>query len=210
MTLLGNWIVRPCAVISGVILLRSMLKIRAFYKKNQAQDQVDTGSLLRHGVAFVLYLVASALLLPARLLYDYNVDYLYVYQWTLMADTIAQFISQVLLIIIFWNLGKKRSESRPIPASQPINLERPETEEESAISVEVETVEDVDLDLDARIWNGFKRIDHGIDSIAESGHSFMITGSELKEPPAQVSCNESVISFAQTRTASASENLRSL
>jgi hypothetical protein len=46
-------------IVSGVILVTTVIAIRRFYKKRDAADAVDTGALVRHAIAFGLFLVAA-------------------------------------------------------------------------------------------------------------------------------------------------------
>jgi hypothetical protein len=48
-----------CEVITGVILITSVLAIHSFFKENDAADRVDTQALLRHASCYVLYLIST-------------------------------------------------------------------------------------------------------------------------------------------------------
>jgi cytochrome b subunit of formate dehydrogenase len=45
-------------IISGVVLVSTVFEIRQFYKQRNAVDALDTGALVRHATAFLLFLLA--------------------------------------------------------------------------------------------------------------------------------------------------------
>ena len=48
-----------CAIISGVLLIWAVFKIRRFFKVHSATDFIDVPMLLRHAFAFGLYLLST-------------------------------------------------------------------------------------------------------------------------------------------------------
>lgn len=55
-------------VVSGFVLVRSLLKIRSFFKDKDAADSIDIRALLRHAAAFGLYLGATVIDISAMVL----------------------------------------------------------------------------------------------------------------------------------------------
>ena len=50
-----------CGIISGVMLVAGVIKIRNFFKKENAEDFIDLPMLTKHAVAFGLYLLSCTL-----------------------------------------------------------------------------------------------------------------------------------------------------
>lgn len=95
---------------TGLILLRSVFSIRRYFAERKAFDFINTPMLVRHAVAFGLYMLTVVL---------YNASMVY-WGWTQTAQTyyiaticgtlfnIGSTISQVLLCQIMWTLGTKK------------------------------------------------------------------------------------------------------
>mgnify|MGYP003353146145 CR=1 FL=1 len=99
---------RLCAITSGVILVNGVLSIRRFFKEKNATDFINTAMLLRHGLAFGLYLVctsASAIMLLFVNLNPLNPVYFTNFLYVFIADLIGQCLSELFLCEIFWHLG---------------------------------------------------------------------------------------------------------
>ena len=47
-------------IISGVVAVRAIMKIRTFFKENKSIDSVDANIMVLHMAAFTIYLVATA------------------------------------------------------------------------------------------------------------------------------------------------------
>lgn len=60
-----------CAIISGVMLVAGVIKIRKFFKEKEAEDSINLPMLIRHAVAFGLYLVSSCIWLTALTITSY-------------------------------------------------------------------------------------------------------------------------------------------
>ena len=52
--------VRICELLSGYILIRGILRIRNYFKEQDADDFIDTKMLLRHALSFSLYLIGTS------------------------------------------------------------------------------------------------------------------------------------------------------
>jgi hypothetical protein len=94
-------------IISGVILVHTVLAIRRFYKQRNAVNALATGALVRHASAFALFLLAVfvfsvavfiASVKPSPLAYAIE-------NFSIKFYAITSFISQVLLCTILWSLG---------------------------------------------------------------------------------------------------------
>jgi drug/metabolite transporter (DMT)-like permease len=156
--LVVTYATRLCAIISGVILIVGVHRIRKFFKERNATDYINTAMLLRHGFAFGLYLVcstASAVMLLFVNLNPLNPAYFSLFCCVFIADLIGQLISELFLCEIFWHLGtdttKQSAQSEPGQESE-------QDEEILCEPVEVETEEfDEDAELQAKIWNSLVR-----------------------------------------------------
>jgi hypothetical protein len=92
---------------SGYIMVKSVFSIRKFFKKRNATNYINIPMLLRHSVAFVLYLLSTVADYGTFALYlafpnDYTFNLFMTFQdfWV-----VGGFVSQVLLCQIFWDLG---------------------------------------------------------------------------------------------------------
>jgi hypothetical protein len=101
---------------SGYIMVKSVLSIRKFFKERNATNFINIPMLMRHSVAFVLYLLSTladygtfAIFLAFPNDYTFNLFMTAQDFWV-----IGGFVSQVLLCQIFWDLGtdtRVRNES---------------------------------------------------------------------------------------------------
>lgn len=98
-------------VISGVILVKSIIKIRAFYVRTNNTQSLNIKVLQIHATSYILYLIACFYNLLMLFIYSLNdTDRMYsLYQVSLVFGIFAIFVSDILLCAIFWDLG------RPIP-----------------------------------------------------------------------------------------------
>jgi hypothetical protein len=96
-----------CQVVAGVLLVKGVLQIRSFY--NRKQGQLNSKMLCLHATAFVFFLVANIVQLvfvcfvairpQNQIALDNYINALIVY-------FAASFVFQILLMSIFWQLGK--------------------------------------------------------------------------------------------------------
>lgn len=63
-----------CPIISGVMLVGGVFKIRKFFKERKATDQINTPMLMRHAAAFGLYLFSTIVYTTGNMLYDLDPD----------------------------------------------------------------------------------------------------------------------------------------
>jgi hypothetical protein len=123
-----------------------VLKVRRYFNDKHAQDQMNSAIMLLHASAFGIYLLSVSLVMVARTYGGITENQQFLNK-TLTAAIIGDFISQLLLIAIFWDLGK------------PENIRR-ESEISSTMFAAVEVDEfDDEAELQARIWNRFQRGD---------------------------------------------------
>jgi len=96
-------------IYSGFILIRSVVSIKRFFVKEEAEDHLNTDMLIRHAVCFGLYIVTTAVYFIALGVWTLNpTDQ--TYSWAASCGIFFQVgsaISQALLCQIFWELGKK-------------------------------------------------------------------------------------------------------
>jgi hypothetical protein len=118
-----------CAIISGAILITSLVKIRNFFKENELDDFLNTPMMLRHSFAYGLYLLSTTGACISTMLVDLNG-----YQsWKLVkidsivsiSDFFLQFVSQILLCQIVWALGAdtKKAEIKMPKIKKPAPVE---------------------------------------------------------------------------------------
>jgi len=104
-------------VYSGLILVVSVVRIQRFFVRINARNYINTAMLLRHATAFVLYTISNFLYGCAcgYWVFSHGTNgYHYVALSGLFLN-VSSLISQVLLLLIFWDLGttvKKRPETR--------------------------------------------------------------------------------------------------
>lgn len=135
---------RSCTLISGVILVYAVFSIREYFKKKEAIDSLDTAMILRHGLAFGLYLVCSLACTCALIAYATHPDqfakYLKIVSAFFIVDVIGQVISELLLCQILWQWGTK-----DVPDKETF-------ENDQAVPLNVIPM-DEEEDLEAKIWN---------------------------------------------------------
>lgn len=105
-----NTAVYALLILSGLYLLTSLLRIHAFLKDNNATAEIDIKTMLIHGGAFGLFMVSTAVLLIASVAASFWPSNNTIIQlWLLSLDfyAITDFVSQLLLMVIFWRLGEK-------------------------------------------------------------------------------------------------------
>ena len=57
----GGYTSNACAFISGFILIAAVFKIRKFFRERDATEFIDTAMMVRHGLAFGLYVLGYLL-----------------------------------------------------------------------------------------------------------------------------------------------------
>jgi hypothetical protein len=105
-----NSAVYALLIVSGLYLLTSLLRIHTFLKDNNATAEIDIKTMLIHGGAFGLFMVSTAVLLIASVAASFWPSNNTIIQlWLLSLDfyAITDFVSQLLLMVIFWRLGEK-------------------------------------------------------------------------------------------------------
>ena len=100
-------------IITGVYLIRSILKIKRFYKENNIRQKLKTTTLILHSSAFGLYLVSEVLLITSYAVYAIFPTTLEQYSIFLTVWTIMSFVAQMLLCMILFELGAKKKKMRP-------------------------------------------------------------------------------------------------
>ena len=117
--------------ISGIYLIRGVYLIRRFLR-----EHINTTTLVIHASAYGIYLVATIFYYGTSVLYVFSNENKFVRLFQ-VAETFglwANFVAQLLLCAIFWNLGTKE-EAIPIAQSD---------EESSYATLEVETFNEED------------------------------------------------------------------
>lgn len=135
-------------VYSGVLLIKSVMRIRQFFVKRNASNYIDTGMLLRHAITFGLYITTTVVYFGCFCVYtwDSSNEKLKHVMWPLgVFYNTGGTISQLLLVQIFWSLGSKRKAQKPPAMKKP-----------SIVEVVVEDF-DEDAELQANIWNSLCR-----------------------------------------------------
>jgi hypothetical protein len=132
-------------LISGVLLVASVLKIRAFFKRQQAEHFINVGMLVRHAACFGLFLITTIGYFGAFAMFSSHPGvkfYWDAFCWSHIFYYSGSMMSQVLLCVIFWNLGTSTKEE----------------DEDDVFEVEIEDF-DEDAELQANIWNSLVRKD---------------------------------------------------
>jgi hypothetical protein len=61
-----------CSIVSGIILVCSVMKIRRFFKKRNDEEYIDLRALCRHASCFVFYLVGAIIFYTAYNIYTFS------------------------------------------------------------------------------------------------------------------------------------------
>ena len=96
-------------ITSGIYLISSIFKIRRYLKSKDIPELVNTKQMLLHGGAFGVYLLMS-MYYGATLtlvLIEKSKRTRDIYEEATVSYILANFVSQCLLIVIFWELGYK-------------------------------------------------------------------------------------------------------
>jgi predicted membrane protein len=60
-TIVSSTFSESLQIVSGVVLVNSVLKIKRFYRDKDMEDRLNTRTLLVHSTAFILYLISTIL-----------------------------------------------------------------------------------------------------------------------------------------------------
>lgn len=102
---------------------------------------LNTKTMLVHASSFVIFMVTVALVMVGTVIYSFKPDNKFAnlfYSITLFFNYLGSFISQTLLCIIFWDLGKVQVTDHS----------------QSHDSIQVAEF-DEEAEVQARIWNQF-------------------------------------------------------
>ena len=107
--IVGTYLTFICTLISGTILMHSIFRIKAYFKKGNATDALNAKMLLRHGFSFGIYMLGIVGTTVSLLLYNLNANNPELYQryFTLVSgfllfNQVCQLIGEILLCQIFW------------------------------------------------------------------------------------------------------------
>lgn len=94
---------------TGYHLISSVVSIRRFFVDRNAQEFINTKMLLRHALAFGLYISTAIVYYTFLSIYLWtNSKKIYlIFAWVGIFYRIGSFISEMLLSQIFWGLGMK-------------------------------------------------------------------------------------------------------
>lgn len=100
---------------SGYILVRSVWRIRSFFKNNNAEDWINLNELIRHATAFGIYMISSIIRYTTHELWARYPDS-GVALGTFLIGTllwvIGSMIAQCFLCVIFWTLSGQIKKTR--------------------------------------------------------------------------------------------------
>lgn len=136
---------------SGVVLIWSVLSVRSFFKENEAAAVINPSQMMIHAGAFGIYLIGIIVFYGTWVLRT-DMDRNQVPKIAKLGESfflIANFVSQLILVAIFWNLGRKVNFI-PDNESEYLNTESALNEQDF----------DEEAELQMRIWNNFQREDH--------------------------------------------------
>jgi len=155
-------------IITGVILVKSVLRIRAFFKSRNDEDCIETRSLMQHAVSFILYLLTIIFYFSAWTLFtiwNQSVQIRNFMVVSILIWKLGQLISSLLLCVILWRLGAKEEE---VPTTNEIVL---------AKSIEVVEITESQASIDCKIWNDFVKRRK---SSKDTNHSYRLRSSSRK------------------------------
>lgn len=137
-------------MIAGVWLMVSVYRIWKFFRERNAADFIDTKALIRHALAFGLYLIAIVGYFTIWILHMWVIGSpktAIILTWAELGWYITQYSSQVLMAHIFWGLGAK------VERPEIVKPEENNADEEFE-SAQPEIVEfDEEAELEAAMWN---------------------------------------------------------
>jgi len=99
-----------CQIVSGLVLVTGVVKIRNFFKKQGAENFINTPMLMRHAASFGLYLVTTVVFFISfslMALSPYDLFFWNLLNLVAIFYYVGQLISEILLVQIFYDLGKK-------------------------------------------------------------------------------------------------------
>jgi hypothetical protein len=133
--------------ISGVILTKAVIEIRRFLIDNDHADMINLSQMVIHSGAFAFYLFAEVIYYGTwTMRVNRSATNLLIYaQYGTSLYLILNFVSQILLMVIFWDLGDKEK----------VLFEDEEVELDPFAMMLCEF--DEEQDLQARIWNRFQK-----------------------------------------------------
>ena len=107
-----------CQVITGVYMIDGIIKIRRFYREKEITSKLNLRALLLGGGAFGIYLISHIVSFGTTVFWFVSVyhkdgdngKYKYVYFVMYLIWVASSALSQILLDIIFWQLGEKAEE----------------------------------------------------------------------------------------------------
>ena len=138
-------------VISGFYLIGSITKIRSFFTSQKEGERLNNSILALHASAFGLYLVSVIFFYACQTfkasvpqsspdLFKFANN---LFSWALIGYLFCNWISQLLILVIFWDMGYRKEEYEVIRASQ----------------IEATGDFDEEAEMQARIWNRFQEDD---------------------------------------------------
>lgn len=98
-----------CEVVSGVMLIQTVLKIRRYFKERNAEGFINTAALIRHAICFGLYLLTIVAYFGTYTLFTFK-NTAFTYNFFVIAYLFwatGSTVSQLLLFQILWSLGTK-------------------------------------------------------------------------------------------------------
>jgi hypothetical protein len=140
-----------CQIVSGVILLKSVVKIRRFFREHNGDDSLDTAAMCRHASCFTLYLLSATAYYLMYSISTIDSAYLDAYFWTSIVYLFVTCISNLLLAYIYYDINKDQLQARAEVKAEEEALQALKESRD-----EVKVVEfDNEAELNANIWNNF-------------------------------------------------------
>lgn len=87
------WLCMLCAIIAGITLVQSIFIIRQFYDQQDATSSMDFPMLLRHSLAFGIFLVFTIIMAVGAIFNEIDDKYLDVFRVLITVNVVAQFVS---------------------------------------------------------------------------------------------------------------------
>lgn len=98
-----------CQILSGIVLLKSVISIRNFFKARNDLEYIDIATLVRHAVCFGSYLLFCSLYYLTYTYYILDGSHFsfVVFTWSTNLYLVGNFVSEALLCQIYWSLATK-------------------------------------------------------------------------------------------------------
>jgi hypothetical protein len=123
-------------IVSGLILVSTVISIRRFFRKKNETEFINTGMLWRHALTFGLYLLGAIGYFGSFvfvILYPTNPAVFNTFETICLFFWPVQLVSEILLCTIFWDLGKKKVNDTNEERGRPMSVHVEDFDEDAEL-----------------------------------------------------------------------------